>query len=393
MATRARGSRMPARTSSRSASDAPREIWPLAYAEDGYDEYDEPIAGTSGRSGAPEPPTLEEAYSWLLNKDEWTTRPVLPTKAFGRASNGSSERKQEISSSERRIEMLRARRQTALDGVNERLRIICDKAAEESKAGSSRALSDKESGDLYVHVARSMRGDYYHSRGSCHGLRTASGTTQILREGARLRGMRPCQLCSRSYVEDERHDGRSVISALTKISARGGIQDEMRLTRADDEASNRVRVYVAASLKGQCYHSIRSCDGLAKARGITSLSSDSAATMGMRPCRVCRPSSISAPAPARSSHYLLGSRDGKSLHITDSLAVESYGGRTSGDGSGTFRSSAPLVVANRSAGSFWVTLTGKCYHSRRSCSSLQRSRSVMQHGSVPQGKRPCSLCC
>ena len=41
---------------------------------------------------------------------------------------------------------------------------------------------------------------------------------------------------------------------------------------------------------------------------------------------------------------------------------------------------------------YWVTPSGQCYHSTRTCSSLRRSKTVLQECST-MGRRACSKCC
>ena len=63
-----------------------------------------------------------------------------------------------------------------------------------------------------------------------------------------------------------------------------------QLTRYTDADTTSSTVYIAASLKGQCYHSHLGRKGLRDdANGVTSIPLQNVDIMGMRPCRVCRP--------------------------------------------------------------------------------------------------------
>ena len=130
--------------------------------------------------------------------------------------------------------------------------------------------------DELVYVAGSMRGDCFHSTSTCHGLRNArrgsNGVTTITKQGASLRNMRPCQLCKPTSIT------AAVPSRLHLVQYEGSVgrgnnqlvPTSSQLTRNGTETTSST-VYIAASLKGQCYHSHVGCKGLGDAYGVTSI--------------------------------------------------------------------------------------------------------------------------
>ena len=137
-------------------------------------------------------------------------------------------------------------------------------------------------------------------------------------------------------------------------------------TDADTTSST---VYIAASLKGQCYHSHVGCKGLRDANGVTSIPLQNVDIMGMRPCRVCRPT-----------------ERGVSQHVDYSSCASNE--RITNYQDCNVRS----LVVNSANKMYWVTPSGQCYHSTRTCSSLRGSKTVLQECSTI-GRRACSKCC
>eukprot|EP00956_Cyclotella_meneghiniana_P040923 scaffold209314_cov23-Cyclotella_meneghiniana.AAC.1 len=128
----------------------------------------------------------------------------------------------------------------------------------------------------------------------CHGLRNArigsNGVTTITKQGASMRNMRPCQLCKPSSVTDPAPSGLKLVQ-YEGSAGRGNNQlvpTSSQLTRYGTGTMSST-VYIAASLKGQCYHSNVGCKGLRDANGVTSIPLQNVDIMGMRPCRVCHP--------------------------------------------------------------------------------------------------------
>lgn len=221
-----------------------------------------------------------------------------------------------------------------------------------------------------VYIAGSMRGGCYHSTSGCNGLRNSrrgvNGITTITKEGAGMRNMRPCLLCKPTSTLTSpatgthliKYEGQSTSQLVPKVSS--------EFTRYSSSGTNQSTVYVAASLKGHCYHSHSECKGLRDANGVTSILLKNAHVMSMRPCKVCRPTEGSL-------------KDGYSLCASS--------------GNHLIRNTNEVSLSAREEMTCWVTPSGQCYHSSRSCSSLRRSKIVKQEFSIPNGKRACSKCC
>eukprot|EP00956_Cyclotella_meneghiniana_P018396 scaffold30603_cov21-Cyclotella_meneghiniana.AAC.2 len=253
--------------------------------------------------------------------------------------------------------------------------------------------------DELVYVAGSMRGDCFHSTSTCHGLRNArrgsNGVTTITKQGASMRNMRPCQLCKPSavtapapsklhLVQNERNQLMPASSRLHLVPYEGRVSKSSnqlvpttshQLTRYTDADTTSSTVYIAASLKGQCYHSHVGCKGLRDANGVMSIPLQNVDIMGMRPCRVCRPT-----------------ERGVSQHVdysscASNQCITNY--RDCNEKSTLVTTAEITSVGNKM---YWVTPSGQCYHSTRSCSSLRRSKTVLQECST-MGRRACSKCC
>lgn len=54
-----------------------------------------------------------------------------------------------------------------------------------------------------------------------------------------------------------------------------------------DDSSENVGSEVYISPSGECYHSIRECRGLNKARSVSAISIDEAIALNKRPCSLC----------------------------------------------------------------------------------------------------------
>ena len=190
-----------------------------------------------------------------------------------------------------------------------------------------------------------------------------------------MRSMRPCQLCKPSSVTAPAPSGLKLVQYEGSVG-RGNNQlvpTSSQLTRYKDTTSSSV--YIAASLKGQCYHSHVGCKGLRDANGVTSIPLQNVNIMGMRPCRVCRPT-----------------ERGVSQHVDSSSCasnqcITNY--RDCNEKSTLVTTAEITSVGNKM---YWVTPSGQCYHSTRSCSSLRRSKTVLQECST-MGRRACSKCC
>lgn len=101
-----------------------------------------------------------------------------------------------------------------------------------------------------------------------------------------MRNMRPCQLCKPSSVASPDPSGLHLVQHEGS-ACRGNNQlvpTPHQLIRNTDTT-----VFIAASLKGQCYHLHSGCKGLRDANGVTSIPLLNVNTMRMRPCRLCRP--------------------------------------------------------------------------------------------------------
>jgi len=70
------------------------------------------------------------------------------------------------------------------------------------------------------------------------------------------------------------------------------------------------RVYVAASLRGKCYHAVDDCRGLRSAGGVISVPKKDATERNMRPCSIC------FPPPSMSNHSTDGRSNKSSFAIT-----------------------------------------------------------------------------
>ena len=129
-----------------------------------------------------------------------------------------------------------------------------------------------------------------------------------------MRNMRPCQLCKPSSVTAPAPSGSHLVeyegsvgrgnnqlvpasSRLHLVPYEGRVSKSSnqlvpttshQLTRYTDADTTSSTVYIAASLKGQCYHSHVECKGLRDANGVTNIPLQNVDIMGMRPCRVCR---------------------------------------------------------------------------------------------------------
>eukprot|EP00956_Cyclotella_meneghiniana_P018379 scaffold30535_cov38-Cyclotella_meneghiniana.AAC.8 len=214
----------------------------------------------------------------------------------------------------------------------------------------------------------------------CHGLRNArrgsNGVTTITKQGASMRNMRPCQLCKPSSVT------AAVPSRLHLVQYEGSVgrgnnqlvPTSSQLTRNGTETTSST-VYIAASLKGQCYHSHVGCKGLRDANGVTNIPLQNVDIMGMRPCRVCR------PAERGVSQHVDYSSCASNERITNyqDCNVRSL----------VVKCAEITSVGNKKYGNSFRSML---YHSTRTCSSLRRSKTVLQE-CFTMGRRACSKCC
>eukprot|EP00956_Cyclotella_meneghiniana_P004650 scaffold5733_cov28-Cyclotella_meneghiniana.AAC.1 len=189
-----------------------------------------------------------------------------------------------------------------------------------------------------------------------------------------MRNMRPCQLCKPSSVTAPASSGLHLVEYEGSFGREGSIQLVSQLTRYGSDTMSSI-VYIAASLKDQCYHSNVGCKGLRDANGVTSIHLPNVDIMGMRPCRVCCPT-----------------ERGVSQHVDYSSCasnerITNY--RDCNEKSTLVTSAEITSVGNKM---YWVTPSGRCYHSTRTCSSLRRSKTVLQECST-MGIRACSKCC
>lgn len=277
-----------------------------------------------------------------------------------------------------------------------------------SSSAPTRSISSET-----VFIASSMRGKCYHSNQSCHGLRSAHGVCSISQQGALLRGMRACELCtSQSRQPQVRQHQRSVNSTNTKLDKQSlfksqSSQSKEQKHRTSNTKNNSndhddtVMVHAASSLKGKCYHTSSSCKGLRNAiGGSVKVTKKNALKMNMRPCKLCCEEVISEHIASPS----MQESDDSSLSLK---------GRSSSCHGTTETVNAPLsklynsdqeiksniqrrsytTMSTNSRPAFYTTTTGKCYHSSKTCSSLRRSKNVKEQIEKPYDKRPCKLCC
>jgi len=148
-----------------------------------------------------------------------------------------------------------------------------------------------------------------------------------------------------------------------------------QLTWYTDADTTSSTVYIAASLKGQCYHSHVECKGLRDANGVTSIPFQNVDIMEMRPCRVCRPT-----------------ERGVSQHVDYSSCASNE--RITNYQDCNVRSLVVKCAEITSVGNkkYGNSFRSMLYHSTRTCSSLRRSKTVLQE-CFTMGRRACSKCC
>ncbi len=290
-----------------------------------------------------------------------------------------------------------------------------------------------------VYVAKSMRGNCYHAHDHCYGLRTASGVCQMSFRGALMRRMRACRVCNPlspkplsspslsppssqqqepSFNKDNTDDDWQLFYPTEKLPS-SSMPNRPTPKLRPTAPSTQQEVHIASSLKGKCYHSYPSCAGLRKASGTKVLSLQNAERMGMRPCKLCKLNCnhvASATAPhyleqpkiltygrnstqrsTRVAHHATTVDEGGSwerkLPVTSTMSLTSPTGNYSKKTTQPCTFTSAVEHGKTKRHTYHTTSSGQCYHLSRSCSSLRRSKLVMQGNEKPMGKRACRLCC
>ena len=239
-----------------------------------------------------------------------------------------------------------------------------------------------------------------------------------------MRACKVCQLSSRQRQQEQQDDDDLdaiflldpqlpppiVTASSKKLYEQQEVQSkELQKHSIKNDVGDDKAVFVASSLKGKCFHSTSYCKGLRNAiGGSITISMKNAFTMEMRPCQICCNDetamfgniSIALPFTTTQKHSsgLLSASSTKS-HVNNE--VQSILPPANNTHQISTCSSSSIIGGNsimkeRSIANttckFYTTASGKCYHQKRTCSSLKRSKNIVEQLEKPLGKNPCKLC-
>eukprot|EP00956_Cyclotella_meneghiniana_P040924 scaffold209315_cov27-Cyclotella_meneghiniana.AAC.1 len=109
---------------------------------------------------------------------------------------------------------------------------------------------------------------------------------------------------------------------------------ELRYSYVSPHVEQDELVYVAGSMRGDCFHSTSTCHGLRSSQrgsnGVTTITKQGASMRNVRPCQLCKPSSITDSAPSK-LHLVQNERNASNQLVPESsrFHLVSYEGRVS----------------------------------------------------------------
>ncbi len=166
----------------------------------------------------------------------------------------------------------------------------------------------------------------------------------------------------------------------------------------EHNSSIETKVFVADSMRGNCYHRDRNCHGLRSAHGTCSISLKGALLRKMRACKICQPKSIDwqqKQQQQKQSTSSLHNLDGRYTCDQSTIPKTSFIYKKQSDGNRsipyTQKQDKGLTVHIASS------LKGKCYHTNSFCNGLRSavggSVTVSKKNALAMKMRPCKLCC